>query len=422
MLLLSIFLVGCSNDDGGPVLDPNVTQTIGSAGGTFNFQNNQVRLTVPAGSLSGNTNVTVRSASGFGPDARLLGGTAYTISTDNGATFSSTNKATLRIHYNSLPLGADPNSLEIFRWNGTTWEQVNSTVDTSSQTVSAQISQMGTYAIFITGGTGNPDVFRTVMGSAQEIPQVTGNAGGLGIVAVAEDQQSLTVTINGTRDVNLANVTAAHIHVGHLGENGPIAATVYMQSMGAFTDPYTKVITSADLNTSVVANMAALINLIQSNNAYLNVHTTANPNGFIRGQLGPSVTMLASLSGNNEVPNAVNTTATGDATVTFAKNMTSFTVDVNTTNLATNAVTSATIRLGAPTENGPILFTLTPTTNWDGSMTFTLDETDFTINGGINTYLEAVGAILGGRTYLQIATVANASGEIRGQILPRNSF
>lgn len=418
-MLLSIFLVGCSSDDGGPVVDPNITQTIGAAGGTFNFQNNQVRLLVPAGSLSGNTNVTVRSATGYGPDARLLNGSAYTLSNDSGATFSSSNKATLRIHYASLPIGADPNTLEIFRWNGTTWEQVNtSTVDIANQTVSAQISQMGTYAIFITGGIGNPDVYKTVLTDAQEVGATAGNAGGLGIVEIAENQLSLTVTINGTRNVNLANVTAAHIHSGALGENGPIAATVYMQSMGAFTDPYSKVVTFSDLNTSVVPNMAALIDLIQSNHAYLNVHTTANPAGFIRGQIGPSITMEAHLSGDNEVP-VVTTTAMGDATVSFEKNLTTITVNVNTTGLGLNAVTAASIRLAPPTENGPALFNLTPTTNWDGTMTFTLHDTDFMASGEVDSYLQAIGAILGGRTYIQVSTAANPNGEIRGQIIPQ---
>lgn len=56
---------------------------------------------------------------------------------------------------------------------------------------------------------------------------------------------------------NIRKVTQAHIHLGRIGQNGPI----------------------------VGKSLSAMIKEIRSGNTYVNVHTNQNPNGEIRGQI-----------------------------------------------------------------------------------------------------------------------------------------
>ncbi len=48
----------------------------------------------------------------------------------------------------------------------------------------------------------------------------------------------------------------------------------------------------------------------------------------------------------------------------------------------------------------------------------TLNASNFAASGGVDTYNEAVAAILGGDTYFNVHTVNNGGGEVRGQIIP----
>ena len=71
---------------------------------------------------------------------------AYDI-TPNGITFSPA--VTLRFTYYNLPAGMDPGSLQICYYDTTknAWVIVPSTVNTTTNTISAQISHLTVYAI-----------------------------------------------------------------------------------------------------------------------------------------------------------------------------------------------------------------------------------------------------------------------------------
>jgi hypothetical protein len=417
LLLISLVLAGCS--DSGSIDNPNETQRIGPSGGTFNYHGGQVRLVVPAGSLSSDTDVTVRTAAGYPADSRLLSGTAWNISTANGSSFSTANKATLRIRWGEVPLGVNVLLLKIFRLNGGVWEQMETIIDTTGQAARADITAPGTYAIFTTGSLSEPQIFKTVLGPSQVIGNVTSTASGTARVEVSSDQNTVQVQLQ-TTGMNLAQVTSAHIHLGRIGEtNTQPAATLFNQSSGAFTDDFTDTFTAADINTNVVANMNVLIEAIRSGNAYVDIHTTTNTQGELRGQLGLAVELEAELTGAQETPE-VTTTATGNATVTFNQDMSQITVQLNTTGLTNAQVTAAHIHVGARNVPGLVIFPLYAQGQgtFNISMTFTLDQSDFTAAGDVDTYNEAVAAILGGQTYINVHTVANPNGEIRGQIEP----
>ncbi len=417
MLLLCIVVAGCSPSDS--VSNPNELQRIGPAGGTFNYRNGDVRLVVPAGSLSSETDVTVRTAANFPADSRLVTGTAWNLGASSATSFNSTNPATLRIRHGQLPLGTDARELHLFRLNGGVWEELNSIVDVTNQIVRAQITSFGTYAIFTGGGQGTPEIFRTVMGSAQVGGDVASTAIGTANVEISEDGSEIQVRLQ-TSSLTLGQVTSAHLHLGRLGATGvDHAATIYSASFGAFSDDYTRTIKAGDLNTEVVANMEALRQAIRDGNAYVDVHTTSHPGGEIRGQLGTAVELEADLSGSQEVP-AVETEANGDATVTFNADMTSITVRVNTTGLTNEDVTAAHIHIGGRSVVGAPIFPLYTQADgaWSNTMTFTLDSADLTAGGGVNTFNQAVAAILGGNTYVNVHTTTHPDGEIRGQVEP----
>jgi len=87
---------------------------------------------------------------------------------------------------------------------------------------------------------------------------------------------------------NMQKVTAAHIHIGKVGENGPVIVTLFKTGSPSATTNGTLSqgnITTAKLEGPLVGKqLSDLINLLSNGGAYVNVHTEANPNGEIRGQ------------------------------------------------------------------------------------------------------------------------------------------
>ena len=124
-------------------------------------------------------------------------------------------------------------------------------------------------AIFTMGTLGvayGADVKVTLSG-ANEVPPVTTSASGEGTISVADDGAvSGSVTTKGVQG------TAAHIHMGAAGKNGPVIVPFNKDG-----DTY-KAPAGAKLN-------ADQLTAFKSGELYFNVHSAANPGGEIRGQL-----------------------------------------------------------------------------------------------------------------------------------------
>ncbi len=121
----------------------------------------------------------------------------------------------------------------------------------------------------------------------------------------------------------------------------------------------------------------------------------------------------ANLTTGAEVP-PVTGEGTGLASVTISDDGTSIDYEVSYQDL-TGPVAAAHIHFGSETEAGGVIF---PLEHGASPFAGTLTEADFTpLEGGPQTYEEALDAIRDGMTYVNLHTAAHEGGEIRGQLL-----
>jgi CHRD domain-containing protein len=117
-----------------------------------------------------------------------------------------------------------------------------------------------------TGLAAAKDVKVTLSG-ANEVPPVTTSASGDGTISIADDG-----AVSGSVTTKGVNGTAAHIHMGAAGKNGGVIVPLAKEG-----DTY-KVPAGAKLS-------ADQMTAFKAGDLYVNVHSAANPNGEIRGQL-----------------------------------------------------------------------------------------------------------------------------------------
>ncbi len=127
------------------------------------------------------------------------------------------------------------------------------------------------------------DAYFADLNGAQENPAVATAATGKGIAVISADASTVTylVTYSGLSGA----VNAAHIHTGAVGSNGGVILPLVP---GA--SPMTGALTSANFTASgAVTSFAQAVAAIRAGTTYFNLHTTANPGGEIRGQIGVTV-------------------------------------------------------------------------------------------------------------------------------------
>ncbi|NEX63765.1 CHRD domain-containing protein [Noviherbaspirillum galbum] len=112
-----------------------------------------------------------------------------------------------------------------------------------------------------------PEAYTATLIGAQQVPPVASIASGVGLVTVDVDRRGLlaSAVING------AAGTSVHVHSGAAGVNGPVTIPLAQDPSGVW-------IARATLSGEQYA-------ALRNGNFYLDVHTAANPNGELRGQL-----------------------------------------------------------------------------------------------------------------------------------------
>lgn len=122
------------------------------------------------------------------------------------------------------------------------------------------------------GGMGGGMMEKTsaALTGAQEVPPVSTSASGRSTIAVASDR-----SVSGSVIVSGMEPTAAHIHQGAMGMNGPVVVPLAKTSPTTFSVPAGIKLTDAQYDA------------LKDGKMYINVHSAAHPGGEIRLQMNP---------------------------------------------------------------------------------------------------------------------------------------
>jgi hypothetical protein len=128
--------------------------------------------------------------------------------------------------------------------------------------------------------------FTAKLSGANEVPPITSKSSGIATFELNPTGTQMNYTLNAT---NLDKVIAAHIHMGKSTDNGPIVVNLFIPSKATGKVDGTLVRSSIN-STSLIGLlkgklMTDLIKSIDGGQAYVNVHTTQNPPGEVRGQI-----------------------------------------------------------------------------------------------------------------------------------------
>jgi hypothetical protein len=250
------------------------------------------------------------------------------------------------------------------------------------------------------GTTASANLFTANLTVAQEVPAPSFLPTGSGTVTLDPVTKVLTGSFI---TVNLANATLAHIHDGDVGVAGAVVVPLTQSAAGSATwvVPASTVLTDPQILR------------LQAGGYYVNIHTTQNPSGEIRGQLVVSSTdpnvFTAALTVAQEVPAptiAAGASPTGSGSVTLDPATKVLTGSFTTVNVA-NA-TAAHIHDGDVGVAGAVVVPLTQSAA--GSATWVVPA---------NTVLTdaQIARLRAGGYYVNIHTPLNPGGEIRGQLV-----
>ncbi len=230
------------------------------------------------------------------------------------------------------------------------------------------------------------------LNGGQEVPAVTTNA--VGVAAFSLNSTRDTMCVNMTVTGLSGAITGVHIHSGAAGSLGPVIFDLTGFLSG---NSLTVSITGSNLTPALLSNYL-------KGKMYLNVHTAANPNGEIRGQIIPEsdVQFVSNLTGAQQTP-AVATNAVGMGTFALSKHNGKLLVRVVANGLS-GAITGAHLHIGAAGASGAVVVDLTA--NIVGN----------TVIASIDP-MAILTALNAGNIYINLHTAANPNGEIRGQLL-----
>jgi hypothetical protein len=188
------------------------------------------------------------------------------------------------------------------------------------------------------------------------------------------------------------NAVAAHVHVAARGAAGPVRV------------PLCAPCTSGVTGTATID--AAVLDAIENDRAYVNVHTPTNPAGEIRDQVAITASVKTTLRASQERPRPKGKVAKarGTFTATITRSGTSGVIAWKLTfGKLTGKAVAAHIHSGVRGKAGPVIVPLcAPCKSGRTGRA--------TVSASVLSALEA------GRAYVNVHTKRNPAGEIRGQI------
>ena len=133
---------------------------------------------------------------------------------------------------------------------------------------SAKTMAMAVALIFGSAGALAQQSVKLSLNGAAEVPAVSTSASGSGEFWVAADH-----ALSGKFTVSGMSATAAHIHEGAAGKDGPVAIKLVKNADGSFAVPPGTKLTDTQYKALAEGNL------------YVNVHSADHPGGEIRAQL-----------------------------------------------------------------------------------------------------------------------------------------
>lgn len=234
-------------------------------------------------------------------------------------------------------------------------------------------------------------LFAARANGAQEVPAVTTNALGLGTFYVNDERDTVCfeMTVTGLSGA----ITGAHIHQGTMGTNGPVVLDLMPYMNG---NRIKATLTGATVTPQLLTAMF-------SGMFYVNIHTAANPNGEIRGQILPEEDkgFVADLTGAKEIP-AVATGAHGIGSFILSKKQDNLKFNIVFDGLS-GPIMGAHLHMNIAGQNGAVVEDLTSFVSGNRIM------------GSVNpsAYLNA---LMSDSIYINVHTAANMNGEVRSQL------
>ncbi len=125
--------------------------------------------------------------------------------------------------------------------------------------------------------------WRAALSGANEVPAKTTTATGTFTATLDETARTLTWTL---KVPAIANATAAHIHTGAAGVNGPVVVTLWEGGANGFNtvDTYGTA-RNTDITGALAADFTGFVSALRAGTLYVNVHTVGSPGGEIRAQI-----------------------------------------------------------------------------------------------------------------------------------------
>lgn len=240
---------------------------------------------------------------------------------------------------------------------------------------------------------------RAFLTNEQVSGEITQEGSGTAALTLTDQGVLYDLTVTGLS----GDVSNAHFHTGAIGEDGGVAHGIFQNFVGNTASGVWRDISDEPLTEEWIA---ALVN----GDLYLNVHTTANPGGEIRGQVllsagvGTAAQLDPEQAGIGEASGG-----TGTAALTLTEPGLRYAL---TATGLTGPIINAHFHNAPAGENGGVvhgIFDAFEGTTAEGIWRTNDDEPLST---------DMLQELIAGNIYINLHTDAHTGGEIRGQVLP----